>query len=250
MLEDILNRTRDLVALRKEKFPLRKPEILPANGRRFADALRGGSRINLIAEVKRGSPTAGFMRPLDAAATAAAYVEGGARAVSVLTEPHFFFGSLEDLEHVARRIEAPVLRKDFILDEYQLYESAARGADAVLLIAAVLPEAELKAFFQLAVHLGLCPLVEVHEPPELDSVLKLDPPVIGVNQRNLKTFRIDSKAELVERIPAGIVRVIESGIRDGDQARKFKLMGYDACLVGEALARSDDPAAAVRKLLE
>jgi indole-3-glycerol phosphate synthase len=171
--------------------------------------------MNVIAEVKRSSPSKGALAPItDPATLAEQYQEAGAAAVSVLTERRRFGGSPADLDAVRKRIEIPVLRKDFMVDEYQFYEARAHGADVVLLIVAALSKNQLKDFYDLATELGMASLVEVHTAQELDSAMEVNPRIIGINSRNLKTLDVDSKAfaQLLPQIPSDVIKVAESGI--------------------------------------
>lgn len=216
----------------------------------FANALRG-PLVGVIAEVKRRSPSAGGIREdLDPVTHARAYVSGGAVALSVLTDERHFGGSLEDLERVAAAVSVPALRKDFILDDLQLYEARAAGAGAVLLIARILDPRRLSALAATARALGLGVLVEVHTLAELDAALAAQPSAVGVNSRDLDTFVVDlSVAErLLPRVPAPIPAVAESGIESRANVVRLAAAGADAVLVGTSVARAPDPAAAVRAL--
>jgi len=212
--------------------------------------------VGLIAEVKRASPSKGFLRlELDPTELALAYARGGAGAISVLTDEAFFQGCLGDLVAVKRRLteegyRLPILRKDFILDSYQVVQSRAHGADTLLLIAAVLSAAELVGLLALSRELGMEPLVEVHDESDLEKALLCEPRIIGVNNRDLRTFHVnpDTTLRLRSRIPQGTLLVSESGIRGpADVAR---LAGQvDGVLVGEALVTAADPASAARALV-
>jgi indole-3-glycerol phosphate synthase len=207
--------------------------------------------VGVIAEVKRRSPSAGAIAPrLDPGVLARAYADGGAAAVSVLTEGPHFGGSLADLAAARRAMGRPVLRKDFLLDPVQLLESRAAGASAVLLIVRVLDGERLRELADLAADLGLARLVEVHSPAEFDAAAALAPEAIGVNSRDLDTFevRLDAAAPLLAGIPPGVLAVAESGITTREDVRAVAAYGADAVLVGTALARSPDPAAAVAAL--
>lgn len=208
--------------------------------------------MSVIAEIKRRSPSKGDLAPdLDPALLAKAYVTGGAAALSVLTDEEFFGGSVADLAAARAAIDVPVLRKDFTVSDVDVCDARVMGADAVLLIVAALSDEELARFHRLALELGLDALVEVHDGDELDRALAIEPALVGVNQRDLKTFDVDRElaARLAERIPDGVVKVAESGIRDGADVARLRDAGYDAVLVGESLVTSDDPAAALRGLL-
>lgn len=210
-------------------------------------------RPGIIAEIKRASPSRGWIRKeLDAARYARVYERAGARAVSVLTERRFFGGSLSDLDAVSSAtVEAPVLRKDFLLDEYMLVESRAHGADLVLLIVAALGK-ETRAMVRLAKGYGLASLVEVHDESELAIAADAGAEIIGVNNRDLAAFTVDLRTSerLLPRIPAGAIRIVESGIRSSSDLRRLTGLGADLFLVGEALVRSGDPARMIRDLLQ
>ena len=207
--------------------------------------------VGVIAEVKRRSPSAGDIRvDLDPVRHATAYQEGGAVAVSVLTEEAHFGGSLEDLERVTRAIRIPVLRKDFIVDELQLLEARAAGAALVLLIVRALDDAELRRLAAAATGLGLATLVEAHDRRELDRALGVSPTAVGVNNRDLATFVTDLRVAeaLIPGVPKEVLAVAESGIEERGAVERAAAVGADLVLVGEAVARAADPAAAVRTL--
>ncbi|MEY2850262.1 MAG: hypothetical protein RJA96_133 [Actinomycetota bacterium] len=209
-------------------------------------------RISLIAEVKRSSPSKGALATItDPAGLAAAYEEAGAHVVSVLTEQRRFGGSLADLDEVRKAIDLPILRKDFMIDEYQFYEARAHGADVVLLIVAALSKNQLEDYFQLATELGMRSLIEVHTQDELERALEISPEIIGVNSRNLKTLDVDAQAfaDLIPQIPSTIARVAESGISTRQEVAFAQECGATAILVGEALVRSGSPSVAIDQLL-
>jgi indole-3-glycerol phosphate synthase len=208
--------------------------------------------MNVIAEVKRSSPSKGALAPItDPAMLAERYQEAGAAAVSVLTEERRFGGSLADLDAVRQRIEIPLLRKDFMVDEYQFYEARAHGADIVLLIVAALSKNQLKDFYDLATELGMASLIEVHTAQELESAMDINPRIVGINSRNLKTLDVDSRAfaELLPQIPANVIRVAESGISTRSDVEFAQNAGATAILVGEALVKSGNPISAMQELL-
>jgi indole-3-glycerol phosphate synthase len=250
-LDSILAATRRRVAdLRPQAVELerRAGAALPAPP--FAAAL-AGTTLGVIAEVKRRSPSAGpIALELDPVRHAAAYERGGAVAISVLTEPPHFGGSLADLEQVARAVRVPVLRKDFVVDELQLLESRGAGASAVLLIVRALPGPELGRLARAARGLGLGVLVEAHTESELDRALAAEPTALGINSRDLATFTLDLAAaeRLVGRVPPEVPVVAESGIEDRAAVERFARAGADLVLVGTAAARAADPAATVRAL--
>ena len=220
--------------------------------RDFLSPLRNRPGVQLIAEVKKASPSAGIIRAdFDPVAIAMAYERAGAACLSVLTDEHFFQGSLDNLVRARDAVACPVLRKDFVVDPIQVYEARAAGADAVLLIAECLPLVDLRELFGLVNQLGMTPLVELYDPHHLDRVMSLDPPLVGVNNRNLKTFEVDvgHVIELRKQIPDRVTLVAESGIRSNDDVRRLADAGIDAMLVGEHLMRSEDIASAVRELL-
>ena len=222
--------------------------------RDFAGALRRkpGEPIRLIAEYKRASPSKGPIRDdLSPEAVAGIYESAGASAVSVLTDKPFFSGSLDDLASVRSAVRLPVLRKDFVLDAYQLLEARAAGADAILLIVAALSDEELAALHARAIAMGMTALVEVHSGEELERALAVRPALVGVNNRDLRTFDVDLEITIRLRlaIPAGVVVVGESGIRSRADAVRLEAAGVDAILVGESLMRRPDPGEGVRELL-
>jgi indole-3-glycerol phosphate synthase len=206
----------------------------------------------VIAEVKRSSPSKGPLAEIsDPAALAEQYEEAGASAISVLTDRRRFGGSLADLDAVRNRVAIPVLRKDFMVDEYQFLEARAHGADIVLLIVAALSRSQLKDFYDLACELGMASLIEVHTAQELESAMEISPRMIGVNSRNLKTLEVDTRAfaELIPQIPSEIIRVAESGISARSDVQAAESAGAHVILVGEALVKSGDPISAMRDLL-
>jgi indole-3-glycerol phosphate synthase len=236
---------RDTSALTKEAM-----EAPPT--RRFTAALCRPGEVAVIAEIKRASPSKGLLAPdLDPVATAAAYQRGGAAALSVLTDEKFFSGSEEDLVAARRATDLPVLRKDFTVAPHDVLDARCMGADAVLIIAAALCEAELTSLTKLAMSVGLDALVEVHDEDEAERALGAGATLIGVNQRDLETFRVDTaRAERVAKVlPASVTRVAESGIESRDDVRRLADAGFDAVLVGEALVTAADPESAVRVLL-
>jgi indole-3-glycerol phosphate synthase len=255
VLDRILAETRAEVERRKRELPL--ASTAPADGsltageqRRFRDALNGEG-IGVIAEFKRRSPSAGMLREKpDLAEMLSAYVRGGAVAVSVLTEGPNFEGALEDL-HAARAVcELPLLRKDFIVDPYQLREASAAGADAVLLIVAALEQEDLTLLYETARALWLDVVVEVHDGDELRRALEIGADIVGVNNRDLRDFSVDVErtARLMDDIPPGVCVISESGIVGADQMLRLRERGVDAVLVGESLMRSPDPAETLRAL--
>jgi indole-3-glycerol phosphate synthase len=256
-LTPIIERTRHDVAAREREAPLdevrRAAEARLATDppRGFADALRAGPGVSVIAEHKRSSPSAGVIRDdLQLEAVVGAYERGGAAALSILTEAHSFSGSLDDLAAARAAARLPVLRKDFIVTSYQVIESMARGADAILLIVAALDRAELEQLYTEAAGLGLDVLIEVHNAAELGVVTGIGATVIGINNRDLTTLTVDTERtfELLHHTPAGAVVVSESGWRTPAELDRLAVAGVDAVLIGEVLMRSPDVEAACRTL--
>ncbi|MCA1621060.1 MAG: indole-3-glycerol phosphate synthase TrpC [Acidobacteria bacterium] len=239
---------RPLEDVRREALAVRE------SSRRHAlrAAAREAGRVNVIAEFKRASPSKGEIRAgASAAETARAYERGGAAALSVLTEEDFFRGSLRDLAEVKTATRLPVLRKDFVFDEYQVYESAAAGADALLLIVAALDDATLAALLRLTEDvLGMDALVEVHTSDELSRAATAGARVVGVNNRDLRTFEVslETSVALAARAREGMLLVSESGIRDASDIARLRAHGFRAFLVGETLMRAENPEAALRTL--
>ena len=219
---------------------------------RFRTALQRHDRVNIIAEIKRASPSKGVINDqINVTERAREYELGGAAAVSVLTEEDFFKGSLEDLRLVRKATSLPVLRKDFIIDEFQIYEAAASGADAILLIAAALGDDELRQFISIAeTKLGLDVLLEVHDLDELERAKQLDAAVIGVNNRNLHSFEVslDVSRELALNKPAHSLFISESGLSSANEILELQRLGFNAFLIGETLMRSSGAADELRKL--
>jgi indole-3-glycerol phosphate synthase len=256
VLDEIVAHKRSELAELKPRRPL--PDLIAAcrglaPARDFEAALRPppGERVRLIAEVKRGSPSRGLFRAdLDPVAQAGIYAGAGAAAVSVLTDARYFHGSLDDLVNVRAAVAVPVLRKEFIVDEYQVWEARAAGADAVLLIVAALDDAALRDLLHAAKGAGLATVVEVHTAAELDRALRLGAPVIGVNNRDLQTLTtsLEASLRLLPQIPPGPVTVSESGLASAADVEAVVAAGAHAVLVGETLLRAGDVAAKVREL--
>jgi indole-3-glycerol phosphate synthase len=255
VLEKIVERTRQDVRRRKEAVPLAQLERELAGARRqdrpFSEAL-SRARISVIAEHKRRSPSAGVIREGSTVSEIVqAYTRGGAAALSVLTEEHFFGGHLDDLREARAASHLPILRKDFVVGRYQLYESAVAGADAVLLIVAALEKKELAKLYEEAEELDLDVVVEVHDADELKVALEVvDAHVIGINNRDLGDFTVDvgRTYQLLSEIPTGKAVASESGFRLREELDDLERIGVDAVLVGESLMRQDDPEAACRAL--
>ncbi len=254
VLDEIIAGVREDTARREAALPVDRlrdacEEVPPAKD---AEAALRRPGLSVIAEVKRSSPSKGALSEItDPAALASSYVEGGASAISVLTEERRFNGSLADLDAVRAAVDVPVLRKDFVVSEYQVWEARAHGADIVLLIVAALPDERLRDLMHLADSLGMTSLVEVHDEAETTRAVDLGARVIGVNNRNLKTLDVDTTtfARLAPLIPQERVRVAESGVRGPEEAALFSRAGADAILVGEALVVGGDPVAGVRGML-
>jgi indole-3-glycerol phosphate synthase len=251
-LDHILERHRAMAA--EDHRPVERmieaaQSMAPA--RRFGEALRGTPTLAVIAEVKRRSPSKGdLFADLDPAALAATYAAGGAACLSVLTDSEYFGGSAADLAAARRACDLPVLRKDFTVSERDVLDARLMGADCVLLIAAALDQHELTSFHDLATSIGLDVLVEIHDEAESEMAIAAGATIVGVNQRDLVTFQVDHAraVRMAAQIPAGVVRIAESGVRDRADARRLRDAGYDAVLVGESLVTAADPAAALADL--
>jgi indole-3-glycerol phosphate synthase len=250
ILETILQSTRAEVEQRKLTAPPASGATPARPAGRLRDALNRPG-IGVIAEIKRRSPSAGELRAdVDVAAIAAAYEQGGASALSVLTEGPHFGGSLEDLRAARAACSLPILRKDFIVDEFQLHEALAAGADAVLLIVAALTPEQLASLHAQANAIGLDALVEVHDERELETALAAGAEIVGVNNRDLRDFTVDVQRTfaLLAQMPPETVVVSESGIGSAEQLRGLQAAGVSAVLVGESLMRAHDPTAALAAL--
>ncbi|HET6691140.1 MAG TPA: indole-3-glycerol phosphate synthase TrpC [Miltoncostaeaceae bacterium] len=253
-LETVVERTRAEVEARRRLVSdaeLRSRLGPARRGRPFSEALVDEG-ISLIAEMKRASPSRGPIRP-EATVTevVSAYQRAGASAVSVLTEPNWFGGSLDDLVEARAACDLPLLRKDFVVDEYQLLEARVAGADAVLLIVAALERGRMEELMGAASDLDLDALVEVHDEKEVETAIEAGAEVIGINNRDLHSLEVDLETtfELLADVPAGTVVVAESGITLSEDVERLERAGVDAILVGEALMSADDPVRAVRELL-
>jgi indole-3-glycerol phosphate synthase len=255
ILDEIVAAKRDEVEAAKQRRPERELRSAIAGAppvRDFLAPLAAGGPIKLIAEIKKASPSKGVIRadfqPLDIAQT---YERNGAACLSVLTDQRFFHGSLDILRAVRRRVTLPILRKDFVLDSYQVLEAREAGADAVLLIAECLDDAQLNSLYQSVLAWGMTPLVELHEARQIERVVGLGARLIGINNRDLRTFAtdLDHTVRLRAEIPADRTVVGESGIRTRDDVRRLQRAGVDAMLVGEQLMAEADIGAAVRILL-
>jgi len=254
VLDDIIVGVRADLAERERRTPMSdlQEQVAAAPAPRDPMPAFHAPGIAVIAEVKRASPSKGALAPIaDPAALAREYAAGGATAISVLTEQRRFRGSLDDLRAVRAAVDSPILRKDFIVTPYQLWEARAAGADLALLIVAALSQPELHALLGVAYEVGLAALVEVHDEDEVDRALAAGATLVGVNARNLRTLDVqpDTFTRVAPRIPDGVVTVAESGIRSPDDVRRYADAGADVVLVGEALVTGDDPRGAVEKMV-
>jgi indole-3-glycerol phosphate synthase len=255
LLRTIVAATRRITDVRREREPLAALDARAAaatpDGPRFERELGVAGRVNVIAECKRRSPSKGVLaQSYDPVRIATLYAEGGAAAISVLTEPTFFDGALEHLAAVRKAVATPLLRKDFIVDEYQLFEARAAGADAVLLIVAALAQADLVRLQARTWELGLATLVEVHDEEELARAVGSGARVVGVNNRNLRTLAVDVEGSyrLAGKIPRDVVGVSESGLKSREELERLAAAGYRAFLIGERFMTDADPVGALRSL--
>ena len=252
VLDSIIEGVREDLAKRRSSLGELHEQMSQAAAPLDAHSVLKGDQIKVIAEVKRSSPSKGELSAIgDPAALAEQYENAGASVISVLTEERRFKGSLADLTAVRARVSIPILRKDFMVDEYQFFEARAYGADIVLLIVAALAKSQLRDFYDLATEMGMAALIEVHTADELERAMEITPRIIGVNSRNLKTLEVNPAAfaELIPQIPNEVIRVAESGISRRGDVEFAQSHGADAILVGEALVTSADPNLAMRALL-
>ncbi|MDB2405478.1 indole-3-glycerol phosphate synthase TrpC [Arcobacteraceae bacterium] len=257
ILDDIIRRTKEDLAIRKEKYSvdwlgrsLAYNPYAPRDVKKYLTAT-AEEPIRIIAEVKKASPSKGVIKEdFDPLAIAQQYSNNGANAISVLTEPHFFQGDLEYLTGIRRYVETPLLRKDFIVDKYQIVEALVYGADFILLIAKALEKKELQELYDYALHLGLEVLVEIHDKDDLKKAMACGANIIGINHRNLETFEMDMNLchQLIPMIPNGKIIVAESGVTDQNVIKELSEAGADAFLIGEHFMRQDDIGAEVRRL--
>ena len=260
VLDEIIVGVREDLAARVQQVPLeemKKRALAAAPARDALASLRGevpgsgnGTTARIISEVKRSSPSKGALGEIpDPAALAARYEAGGAAAISVLTEQRRFNGSLADLDAVRAAVNIPVLRKDFTVDEYQIWEARAHGADLVLLIVAALDEQTLREFLELTESLGMNALVETHTPEEIEVAQRIGAKIVGINVRNLKTLEVNNEhyASLAAHLLNSVIKVAESGVAGIEDVRAYASAGADAVLIGEALVRSGDPEGTVRE---
>ena len=253
-LQDIIEHKKHKLERAQESLPLEELEkqAVPVKNRGFKSAISKGGRINLIAEVKKASPSHGLIRhDFDPSAIAKAYKKSGASALSVLTEDKYFQGSIDDLRSVRDAADLPVMRKDFIISEYQVFESAVAGADAILLIATAMDRGMLKALFHEAKSLGMDTVVEVHNERDLEKALGVDAEIIGINNRDLTTLEVDLQVtrELILKVPAGKIVISESGIRDPEDIQSLAGTGIKAVLIGTAFMGSEDISAEVKRVM-
>ncbi len=257
LLATIVAATRRIVETRQTNEPLaalaERASAMPSRAGRFQAALTRAGQYNVIAECKRRSPSRGVLRAdYDPVAIATSYERGGAAAISVLTEPTFFDGSLDHLIAVRAAVQIPILRKDFVVSEYQLLEAKAAGADAVLLIVAALRPVELKILHDHARRHGLDALVEVHDATELAIAIDAGARIIGVNNRNLRTLEVDIHASeaLIAQMPPGVVAISESGLKTRADLERLGALGYHAFLIGERFMAAADPGEQLASLLD
>ncbi len=255
-LEKIVEIKKEEIQRRKTRFRQKEMEetisSLPPP-RNFMDAISQHHPIAVIAEIKRASPSLGMIKEdIDLCRIACEYQTGGACAISVLTEAHFFKGDISYLQLTKEKTSLPVLQKDFILDPSQIYEGRVSGADAVLLIASLLDRKQLKKFVDLTQKLQMVPLVEIHNEDDLRKTSSLNLPLVGINNRDLRTFEVDLRTtlRLRRKIPSETRVISESGIKSSEDVRLLRKAGVDGILVGEILMRSPDPASKIRELLE
>jgi indole-3-glycerol phosphate synthase len=253
-LQDIIEHKRHKLERAQEALPLNEIErqAAPVKNRGFKSAISKSGKINLIAEVKKASPSHGIIRhDFDPSGIAKIYKKSGAAALSVLTEDKYFQGSIDDLKSARDAVNLPVMRKDFIISEYQVFESAIAGADAILLIAAAMDRGMLKALFHEAKSLGMDTVVEVHDERDLEKALGVDADIIGVNNRNLATLEVDLQItrDLTIKIPDGKIVVSESGIREPEDMQSLAETGIKAVLIGTAFMESDDISVEVKRIM-
>ena len=252
VLDSIIKGVREDLAERKKLNPNLESEIKYATPVKNAEQALSKKDISIIAEVKRSSPSKGELAQIsDPAKLAKEYENAGASVVSVLTEERRFKGSISDFKEVRKNISIPMLRKDFIVDEYQIYESRIIGADMQLLIVAALFKDQLKDLYQLGTELGMASLFEVHSLEELETAMSLSPKIVGVNSRNLKTLEVNPDAffEILPKIPESLLKVAESGISKRSEVENLEKLGANAILVGETLVLAESPSVAISQLL-
>lgn len=250
VLDSIIEGVREDLAIRRQ--PLSKLDELISNSVKAIKPNFPIDSMSVIAEIKRSSPSKGVLAEItNPSELAGKYQQAGASAISVLTESRRFNGSLKDLADVRSSTTLPILRKDFMVDEYQFFEARAYGADLVLLIVAALSKSQLRDYYALAMELGMSALVEIHSEQELEDAMEIEPAIIGVNSRNLKTLEVNPEVfqQLLPRIPKDLVRVAESGIANRSQVIEAERAGANVILVGEALVKAGDPIKSMAALL-
>jgi len=257
ILREIVNFKKREVEALKIKTPITHfvdSKRLLKGVRPFKDAISTPGRINLIAEIKKKSPSRkkGFSKKMDVANLAKIYETSGAKAISVLTDKKYFGGDVSHIGEVRRTATLPVLRKDFIVDEYQVYESRYHGADAILLIARILTKDQIKSFMHLARRIGMAFIVEVYDEKDLEKALVCDAKIIGINNRDLDELKIDinNTCRLVSRMPKEIIKVSESGIKSEKDIARLKKIGVNAVLIGEAFLEASDAGRKIREIME
>jgi indole-3-glycerol phosphate synthase len=255
-LQEVIKIKRREIEALKVKRPITyfvDSKRLLKGARPFKEAISAGGRVNLIAEIKKKSPSRrrNFFRKIDVAGLAAAYARSGAKALSILTDKKFFSGNVSHIAEARRVVNLPVLRKDFIVDEYQVYESRYFGADAILLIARILSRDEIVSFMHLANRIYMDSIVEVHDENDLEKALQAEAKIIGINNRDLDTFKIDIETtfKLSSKIPDGVIKVSESGLRTNEDILRLRSAGINAALIGEAFLENGDPENKVRDIV-
>jgi len=254
-LKDIVSLKQKEVEALKAKTPITHfvdSKRLLKGVRSFKEAITSGDGVKLIAEIKKKSPSRkrGFAKKFNVVQLAEIYAQSGAKAISVLTDKRFFGGHVLHLAAVRSAVNLPVLRKDFIVDEYQVYESRYHGADAILLIARILPKDKIKSFMLLAKKMGMDVIVEIHDEADLEKALLCNARIIGINNRNLDTFSVDieNTNRLASKMPKEIIKISESGIKDRNDILKLKKIGLDAVLIGETFLVAKDIALKVKEI--
>ncbi|MBU4457281.1 MAG: indole-3-glycerol phosphate synthase TrpC [Candidatus Omnitrophica bacterium] len=255
-LKEVINlKKKEIEALKIERpiTELANSKRLLKGVRPFKDAISSSGRVNVIAEIKKKSPSRKkmFFKVLDVGRLAETYAKGGARAISVLTDKKYFGGDISNISKVRKVVNLPVLRKDFIIDEYQVYESRYFGADAILLIARILSKEEIKSFMHLAKRIGMESIVEVHDEKDLEKAILANARIIGINNRDLDTFKVDvgNTFRMASRMPKEIIKVCESGVKNSGEMAKLKEMGINAVLIGGAFLEAGDIEAKMREII-
>ena len=259
-MKNFLNEIVELKKKEIEALKLKRPLSVFVDSKRlfkgsrpFKEGISSGGRINLIGEIKKKSPSLKkeFFRKLDAAGLAEIYAENGANAISIITDKKFFKGNILHINEVRQKVHLPVLRKDFIIDEYQIYESRYFGADAILLIARLLTKQELKSFMYLAARIGMSAVVEVHDEQDLEKALVSDARIIGINNRDLNNFSVDigRTFRLVPKIPKEIIKISESGIKTNKDISNLRKIGINAVLIGTAFLEAEDIGVKVKEIM-